>query len=55
MFFVVDLKLFKFINFYVFEVNGESVVLKWDLLENYVVVINYIIMYRKVALKGLYL
>lgn len=36
------------------EVNGESVVLKWDPPENHAVVTNYTIMYGKAESKGSY-
>lgn len=54
MFSAVDLKPSKPTNLHVSEVNGESVVLKWDPPENHAVVTNYTIMYRKAASKGSY-
>lgn len=54
MFSAVDLKPSKPTNLHVSEVNGESVVLKWDPPENHAVVTNYTIMYRKAASKGAY-
>nr|XP_011432114.2 Ig-like and fibronectin type-III domain-containing protein 1 isoform X2 [Crassostrea gigas]XP_011432115.2 Ig-like and fibronectin type-III domain-containing protein 1 isoform X2 [Crassostrea gigas]XP_034314784.1 Ig-like and fibronectin type-III domain-containing protein 1 isoform X2 [Crassostrea gigas] len=51
---VKNLKPSKPTNLHVSEVNGESVVLKWDPPENHAVVTNYTIMYRKAASKGSY-
>lgn len=54
LFSAVDLKPSQPTNLHVSEVNGESVVLKWDPPENHAVVTNYTIMYRKAESKGSY-